>query len=74
MWSGTIYIERQAWSKGLTSEISYVSKQCPDIFIMTNDMEKAKGYVGISKFRKNYIKKNKQKKSDSNMYSVYFYT
>lgn len=37
-------------------------------------MEKAKGYVGISEFRKNYIKKNKQKKSDSNMYSVYFYT
>lgn len=27
---------------------------------MTSDMEKAKGYVGISKFRKNYIKKKKQ--------------
>lgn len=26
---------------------------------MTSDMEKAKGYVGISKFRKNYIKKKK---------------
>lgn len=35
-------------------------------------MEKAKGYVGISKFRKKIYKK--QKKSDSNMYSVYFYT
>lgn len=29
---------------------------------MTSDMEKAKGYVGISKFRKNYIKKKQTEK------------